>query len=295
VQIFTGSMLSQTETARAIPESTVFNERNKLAFNRDQAYFNNVVKFDPTMLIRNIVFFGYDHYFLNDLAISIGAGYAYEFDPLLRINPSSTAIFGAVDVERYFDFSTLVNVKKKFNTGFALQLAGRRYFEKYDDFIKPPILRSSLYNFESKNKGHYTVYLSNWDESNLHQILKKINYKFEVFCNIKKPHRLNNCFFKPIEKTSFDESLKTSQGIITEAGFQTCSEALYLNKDLIAIPINNQYEQLCNVESLKRINVKVGKIEQIECMINMGFTQRPGYWQDPTDEIINEILNFRFK
>jgi uncharacterized protein (TIGR00661 family) len=169
------------------------------------------------------------------------------------------------------------------------------HFEKYDDFIKPPILRSSLYNFESKNKGHYTVYLSNWDESNLHQILKKINYKFEVFCNIKKPHRLNNCFFKPIEKTSFDESLKTSQGIITAAGFQTCSEALYLNKDLIAIPINNQYEQLCNVESLKRINVKVGKIEQIECMINMGFTQRPGYWQDPTDEIINEILNFRFK
>lgn len=135
VQIFTGSMLSQTDTARAIPESTVFNERNKLAFNRDQAYFNNVVKFDPTMLIRNIVFFGYDHYFLNDLAISIGAGYAYEFDPLLRINPSSTAIFGAVDVERYFDFSTLVNIKKKFNTGFSLQLAGRRYFEKDDDYL----------------------------------------------------------------------------------------------------------------------------------------------------------------
>jgi uncharacterized protein (TIGR00661 family) len=106
---------------------------------------------------------------------------------------------------------------------------------------------------------------------------------------------LNNCFFKPIEKTSFDESFRTSQGIITAAGFQTCTEALYLGKDLIVIPINNQYEQLCNVESLKRINVKVGKIENIECLINMGFIQKPGYWKDPTDEIINEILNFRFK
>jgi hypothetical protein len=135
VQVFISSLLSQADTTRAIPENTIFSEREKLAFNRDQAYFNNVVKFDPTMLIRNIVFFGYDYYFSNDIALSVGAGYAYGFDPLLRINPSSTAVFGGVGTENYFNLSTIVNVKKNLNNGFAFQLAGRQYFEKDDDYM----------------------------------------------------------------------------------------------------------------------------------------------------------------
>lgn len=169
------------------------------------------------------------------------------------------------------------------------------HFEKYDEFIKTPILRENIYSMQIQNKGHYTVYLSNWTTENLMKYFKDIDTKFEIFTNIKKPTRYKNCFFKPIEKTLFDVSLKNCQGIITAGGFQTCSEALYLNKELFVIPIENQYEQMCNAEALKRLGVKVGNLEMINTLINLPKTQKIIQWDDPTNEIINEILNFRIK
>lgn len=169
------------------------------------------------------------------------------------------------------------------------------HFENYDNFIKPPIIRESLENAWITNKGHYTVYLSNWNYENLLPYFKNINSKFEIFTNVKKPSRYKNCYIKPIEKTLFNESLKSCEGVITAGGFQTCSEALFLNKKLIVVPINNQYEQLCNVESLKKLGVCVGNINDCENFILSETNQQKIDWIDPTNEIIEEILNLRIK
>jgi len=169
------------------------------------------------------------------------------------------------------------------------------HFENYDHFIKPPIIRDSLLNSNITNKGHYTVYLSNWGYEYLLPHFRNINAKFEIFTNVKKPFRYKNCYIKPINKVYFDESFKSCEGIITAGGFQTCSEALYLNKKLIVVPIDNQYEQLCNVESLKRLGVNVGKIEDCEKFIISENQQKIIDWVDPTDEIVQKILNLRIK
>ena len=169
------------------------------------------------------------------------------------------------------------------------------HFECYDNFIKPPIIRDSLINTNITNKGHYTVYLSNWDYVHLIPNFRNINSKFEIFSNVRKPFRFKNCFVKPIEKNSFNESLISCEGVITAGGFQTCSEALYLNKRLIVIPINNQYEQLCNVESLKKLGVSVGDISECEKFINSPNIQKIVTWVDPTDDIVNQILNLGIK
>lgn len=169
------------------------------------------------------------------------------------------------------------------------------HFESYDQFIKTPILRDNLYNCDPKNLFYYTVYLSNWNVTNILSILKNIDVKFEVFTDIKKPIRYQNCYLKPINKSSFDESIKNCTGVITAGGFQTCAEALHLNKELIVIPIVNQYEQLCNVESLKKLGVKIGNFENVNTLMNLPRTQTSIYWKDPTDEIIEDILQFRIK
>ncbi len=169
------------------------------------------------------------------------------------------------------------------------------HFEEYDNFIKTPILRDNIYNFNVENRGHYTVYLSNWNSTNILKFLKPIQYKFEIFTDIKRPIRYGNCFLKPIDKSLFDESLKNCMGVITAGGFQTCAETLFLNKELIVIPINNQYEQICNAESLKGLGVKVGSMQDINTLINLPRTQKNIYWKDPTDQIVEEILNFGIK
>jgi uncharacterized protein (TIGR00661 family) len=48
-----------------------------------------------------------------------------------------------------------------------------------------------------------------------------------------------------------------SHGVITGAGFETPAETLYLGKKLICLPIQGQYEQLCNAEALKEFNVPI--------------------------------------
>ncbi len=47
------------------------------------------------------------------------------------------------------------------------------------------------------------------------------------------------------------------RGVLCGAGFETPSEALYLKKKLLVIPMKNQYEQQCNAMALKEIGVPV--------------------------------------
>ena len=46
-------------------------------------------------------------------------------------------------------------------------------------------------------------------------------------------------------------------GCLSAAGFETTSEALYLGKKLLVIPIRNQYEQLCNAAALEELGGSV--------------------------------------
>ena len=93
----------------------------------------------------------------------------------------------------------------------------------------------------------------------------------------------------------FDESLISSEGVITTGGFQTCAESIYLNKKLIVLPIGGQYEQLCNAESLKGLGVYVGEISDLGRFISNDNQQINHNIYDSTDEIIKNILNFRLK
>jgi uncharacterized protein (TIGR00661 family) len=66
-----------------------------------------------------------------------------------------------------------------------------------------------------------------------------------------------NITFIPVNGKTFNESMITSHGVITGAGFETPAEALYMGKKLMCLPIKGQYEQLCNAESIKRFNVPI--------------------------------------
>jgi UDP-N-acetylglucosamine:LPS N-acetylglucosamine transferase len=62
-----------------------------------------------------------------------------------------------------------------------------------------------------------------------------------------------------INEFEFIESITSSAGILCGAGFETPSEALFLRKKLMVIPMKNQYEQQCNALALKEMGVKTLK------------------------------------
>lgn len=135
------------------------------------------------------------------------------------------------------------------------------HFERYDDNIFTPVIRSEIRHAQNENKGHYTVYLPAYDDKKLVPLLSKIpNIRFQVFSkHAKKPYHVGKLSVYPVNKDDFSTSLTTSQGVLCGAGFETPAEALYLGKKLMVIPMKSQLEQHYNAASLKRLGVPVLK------------------------------------
>lgn len=133
------------------------------------------------------------------------------------------------------------------------------HFEKYDDFIYTPVIRSEIRNLQVSNAGHYTVYLPAVDEQHLLPILKQIpEVQWQVFSkHSKHSFRTANVQVSPVNNEQFNKSLASCTGLLTGGGFEGPAEALFLGKKLLVVPMKFQYEQQCNAFALKKFNIPV--------------------------------------
>lgn len=135
------------------------------------------------------------------------------------------------------------------------------HFKKYNPTIYTPIIRSDVRELKIKDKGHYVVYLPSFDQEKIIKrlkIFKKV--KWHIFSkHTKKEFEIDDCSVFPINKEQFTKSFATSSGILCGAGFATPSEALFLEKKLLVMPMKSQYEQHCNSIALKGLGVPVLK------------------------------------
>ena len=174
------------------------------------------------------------------------------------------------------------------------------HFACFDEHIFTPVIRQQIRRVDTKNLGHYTVYLPAYsDEKVIKQLSQIPAIEWQVFSkHTKKGYRHNNVFIRPIENEAFIQSLAEGAGILCGAGFETPAEALYLNKKLMVIPMKNQYEQHCNAAALKTLgipilkNFKKKRLPQIEAWIERGRPLEINY-PDITDEVIEQVLAYR--
>ncbi len=133
------------------------------------------------------------------------------------------------------------------------------HFENYDSFIHPPIIKDDIFQAIPKNLGHISVYLPSFDIDCLEKAFLAIpDVKFHWFLQtIKEIHTIGNITYFPVSQKEFNKSLIDCEGIITGGGFETPSEALYLGKKILSIPIKEHYEQECNAAALKKMGVPV--------------------------------------
>ncbi len=133
------------------------------------------------------------------------------------------------------------------------------HFRRYDDFIEPPIIREPIKQLTPTAGGHVTVYLPAFNYEYLYSIFKNIReVEWHIFSqNCDALFQKGNVRVNPVGKESFLQSLQDSLGIVCSAGFEAPSEAMYLGKKLLAIPIRNQYEQVCNAVALEELGGNV--------------------------------------
>jgi uncharacterized protein (TIGR00661 family) len=135
------------------------------------------------------------------------------------------------------------------------------HFKSLGPNIYTPIIRSAVRQMPVTNNGHITVYLPSYADE---KICKKLegfkSVRWQIFSkHCKQPYKKGLMEVWPIEGKRFLESMASSNGVLCNAGFGTTSEALFLGKKLLVIPMKKQFEQHCNAAMLKSMGVSVMK------------------------------------
>ena len=106
---------------------------------------------------------------------------------------------------------------------------------------------------ESSSNGTILVYLPNFSYTEILKVLKSIDtVKFRVYYDCSSDWTFSkNIEFKKINSAGFMKDFLECSAVITQCGFSTTCEAIYLKKPLWAISIRGQFEQEFNSKILK--------------------------------------------
>ncbi len=171
------------------------------------------------------------------------------------------------------------------------------HFKALDKNVFTPIIRKEVRDIEVSNEGHVTVYLPSYSDEKIIKHLQKFPYiKWQVFSkHSKKSYREKNVYINPIKTDDFLKSMASSAGVFCNAGFGTTSEALFLKKKLLVVPMKKQYEQYCNAQMLESMGVKVLKklnsdnLDRINEWLVDGKVIKVNY-EDNAEKIVSTII-----
>jgi len=123
--------------------------------------------------------------------------------------------------------------------------------------LLPPILRQEIIDAKSEVGEHLLVYQTSTTNQALVEGLKKSGLPCRVYGmrrEIKEDQVEGNLTFRPFSEKGFIDDLRTSRGVIAGGGFTLMSEAVYLRKPLLSVPVQKQFEQLLNALYLEKLS-----------------------------------------
>lgn len=116
----------------------------------------------------------------------------------------------------------------------------------------PPVLRDTIMGLEPHNGEHVLVYQTSDSNWRLLDILKEFDDEFIVY-GFHREGREDNLLFKSFNEDDFFNDLAQARAVISNGGFTLISEALYLGKPVLSVPVKKQFEQILNALYLDRL------------------------------------------
>lgn len=214
--------------------------------------FNLIKRFKPDIIISD--FEPASHYFANFFGI-----------PLISIDNIHALTKCQIDVEdKYkpllFASQSLVNIMHPpANHYIITTLCDMKKKEDNVDLFMP-ILRKEIFKANSSKSDFILVYQTSSTNIKLVEELKKINEKF-VFYGMKKEVKEKNIQFKNFSADGFVNDFAKCKAVILNGGFTGISEALYLRKPMLIIPVKGQFEQIFNGMTIKKMGIGQWKEE----------------------------------
>jgi uncharacterized protein (TIGR00661 family) len=174
-------------------------------------------------------------------SIGVGHQYAFLYDiPIKKADPFSMWV-----------------VKNFAPTDYSLGL----HWHHFEKPILPPIIPADLKNDSQIFLDKILVYLPFEMLDDIESLLKPFaDHQFFIYCNVTSAQDDTNIHLRPFSRVGFLEDLKNCNGVISNAGFELLSEALYLGKKFLIKPLAGQMEQASNAYVISKL--KLGMVMQ---------------------------------
>jgi uncharacterized protein (TIGR00661 family) len=117
----------------------------------------------------------------------------------------------------------------------------------------PPILREEILSLQPSIGEHILVYLTSGFESFL-KILKSFNREQFLVYGYDCSDRDGSIVYKNFSKDGFLKDLASCKAVLATAGFTLMTEAFYLRKPYLALPMRGQFEQELNAFWMAKLN-----------------------------------------
>lgn len=114
----------------------------------------------------------------------------------------------------------------------------------------PPVLRDGILNLNPQKGEEILVYQTS-DSNHDIELLKNINEKFVIY-GFDTEKTEGNLRFKKFNEEEFFKDFESCKAVITNGGFTLISEAIYLGKPVLSIPVKKQFEQIVNAIYLEK-------------------------------------------
>jgi uncharacterized protein (TIGR00661 family) len=122
--------------------------------------------------------------------------------------------------------------------------------------LLPSILRPEILAAKSEPGEHLLVYQTATTNTELMDSLKRSGLPCRVYGvrrGIKADQVEQNLTFRPFSEKDFIEDLRTARAVVAGGGYTLMSEAVYLHKPLLSLPVQGQFEQTLNALYLQRL------------------------------------------
>lgn len=118
-------------------------------------------------------------------------------------------------------------------------------------FVFPPIVRRAVLESQTSRGDHILVYLTSGYRSFLELLARFGRERFVVY-GYERSERVGNLTYKRSSHNGFLDDLARAKAVMATAGFTLISEALYLRKPYLALPMRGQFEQELNAYQLEQ-------------------------------------------
>jgi uncharacterized protein (TIGR00661 family) len=197
----------------------------------------------------------------------------------------------------YREARTFVHAKLGRATHYLITTFFRPPLRKQKTTLVPSILRAEILAATPEQGDHLLVYGRISEEAI--RALEGSGVACRVYGardGLEAEVRERNLSFRPFANEAFVDDLRTARGVVASAGYSLMSEAVFLRKPMLALPLAGQFEQEMNARYLERLRFGTAARALDEAALELFLEREPehaealaAYSQDGNAETLAEV------